>query len=236
MAVRFMKTMSRTIVSAWVLTVAVSCGLDLRGEASADPRAARPSSDEESGSVAPGSSDPASSGGGSSDGTLADRRPMPDGPTADSTTGPAVLVPEAAVGDGDAEATGTIVEAGPSHGIMNCPADSDAAPCDLSTNVCCTCPGCFAPYPTGCFPVLTGCVGVVFSGVYARLTCGDSTNCGPGWSCCAQFDVGGALTGSSCLPSCPTTGAAQLCTSSAPCGAGKSCRPVSSAPGFSTCQ
>jgi hypothetical protein len=138
MAVRFMKTMSRTLGSVWLLGAAVGCGLDLRGEASADPRAVPPSSEQEG--------------------------------------------------------------------------------------------------PTGCFPVLTGCVGVVLSGVYARLTCGDSTNCGPGWTCCAQFDVGGALTGSSCLPSCPTTGAAHLCTSSAPCGVGKSCLPLTSAPGFSTCQ
>jgi len=50
------------------------------------------------------------------------------------------------------------------------------------------------------------------------------------------FDATGALTGSSCLSSCPAGSAAQLCTSNTPCDAGTSCRPLASAPGFSTCQ
>jgi hypothetical protein len=233
-AARFRKTLARTRVATWLVAAAVGCGLDLRGEGPVDPREAAPSADDEAGTVASGSSDEAIADGGGSDGAMIDQGP--DDP-ADSTTAPSASVPEAAVGQAGADAAGTLPEAGPSYGTMSCPADSDAgAPCDLSTSVCCACLGCFPPYPTGCFPALTGCVGVVFSGVYARLTCGDSTNCGAGSTCCAQFDATGALTGSSCLSSCPAGSAAQLCTSNTPCDAGTSCRPLASAPGFSTCQ
>ncbi|MGH7435819.1 MAG: hypothetical protein ACRENE_09105, partial [Polyangiaceae bacterium] len=134
-----------------------------------------------------------------------------------------------------ADAAWTAPEGGPSHGTMGCPPSSDAAPCDLASNVCCTCPGCFAPYPTDCFPALTGCVGVVFSGLYARLSCGDVTNCARGSVCCTVYDSASVLTGSSCLSACPP-GDDQLCSTSAECGAGKTCRPLTSVPGFSGCQ
>lgn len=219
----------RTALATWLVATGGGCGLDLNGEAYSYQGEATPSAGDET-ALSPsessgeaGASGEADASDDGADGTLIDQE-------APSGQG------DAAIGAGDTGAIGTLAEAGPSHGTMSCPADSDAAVCDLSTSVCCTCPGCFAPYPTGCFPTLTGCVGVVFTGVYARLTCGDATNCETGSTCCAQFDPTGALTGSSCLPSCPAAGSAQLCTVNAPCGAGASCRPLPSAPDFSTCQ
>jgi hypothetical protein len=220
-----------TSLAASLVATTVGCGLDLAGEASPDPREAGLLDD---GFVPPGSS------GGSTDGSAGnpfDHGFSADGPREDSTTAaPGSPIPDAAIGDRDAGDVTTFPEAGPSHGTMGCPPSSDAGLCDLSSNVCCTCPGCFAPFPTLCLPALTGCVGVVLSGVYARLTCGDSTNCATGSVCCAGFDMTSALVGSSCLASCPTTGAAQLCTTSAECAAGKMCQPSTAISGFSTCQ
>jgi hypothetical protein len=100
--------------------------------------------------------------------------------------------------------------------------------------VCCTCPNCFAPYPTTCFPAATGCVGIVFSGYYARLTCESTTNCSVGSVCCASFTAS-VLTGSSCKPSC-ATGDVQMCLDSSECPQGHSCKAAASIPGFTACQ
>ena len=225
------------MVATTLVAAASGCGLELEGEASPEPSEVGPTSSYEGGFV-PSPSSGGSTRSGDAGGSLFDR-----GPTADATTGVRTTAdggasaPDATVvADGDVDEATISPETGSSHGTMDCPPSSDAAPCDLTANVCCTCPDCFAPFPTGCFPALTGCVGVVITGVYARLTCGDSTNCAPGWTCCAQFDTTSALTGSSCLSACPPTGAAPLCITSAECTTGTSCRPLASAPGFSACQ
>lgn len=226
-----MKTAFLTSLAASLVATGVGCGLGLAGEASPEPHEAglRDGGFVPSGSSGGPTSD--GSGGNPFDQGFADR-PRENGTTAD----PGSPIRDAMIGDSDAGTVTSTPEGGPSHGTMGCPPGSDSGLCDLSSNVCCTCPGCFAPYPTLCLPALTGCVGVVFSGVYARLTCGDSTNCATGSICCAEFDTTSALIGSSCLASCPTAGAAQLCTTSAECAAGKMCQPTAAISGFSTCQ
>jgi hypothetical protein len=246
----FVKTASLTNLGLGLVITVVGCGLGRGGESSNEQREAGLSSGHDVGRVASGSSGgstsdasgslPGSSGGSPSDGSA--DTPFDEGSSADvlagdSTTpdgGPSVA--DVPVDDSGADAATTLPEGGPSQGVMRCPPGSDAGLCDLTSSVCCMCPGCFAPYPTGCFPALTGCVGVVFTGVYARLTCGDSANCAAGFVCCAEFDTASALTGSSCLASCATSGAAQLCTTSAECEAGKTCQPLAAVPGFTACQ
>ena len=161
---------------------------------------------------------------------------LDQGPTGDDGGSP---VQDATISGGDAfvAADATIADAGhvSSPGSIDCPPGSDGSACDLSSNVCCTCPNCFAPYPTECFPAVTGCVGVVFSGVYAPLTCEDKTNCATGSICCASFNSSSALTGSSCKPSCGA-GDVQLCTVSTECATGETCQALMSIPGFDGCQ
>jgi hypothetical protein len=217
----------------------VGCGLGLGGEASLEQSEGGLSPGGEGGDLTGGSSGDSASDGSSSanpfdQGPVADDA-APDGRIADGGLPPSDAAFDAGVDVVDADAAWTAPEGGPSHGTMGCPPSSDAGPCDLTSNVCCTCPGCFAPYPTNCFPAVTGCVGVVFSGFYARLTCGGVANCGPGSVCCAIYNSVSVLTGSSCLSACPQ-GDDQLCSTSTECVPGKSCRPLSSIPGFSGCQ
>jgi hypothetical protein len=222
-------------VGATFVVTAVGCGLGLGGSSSDEREGGTSSAGNGEGLISSGSSGASTSSGGSG-GNLLDQGLVDDGFARDSTTsdaGPSRR--DSAVGDGDADATAPS-EAGPSQGTMGCPPGSDAGLCGLSSNVCCTCPNCFAPYPTQCFPAVTGCVGIVFSGIYARLTCGDSTNCTAGSVCCAEFNAASALTGSSCQSACSTTGAVQLCTSSGECATGKTCQPLTSIAGFSGCQ
>lgn len=194
----------------------------LLGDRDASTDANRGSGSGSSGSM--GGSDGSGSGSGPGGGIL------DQGPTGDDGR-PALL--DSGVGDVDASAA---IDAGraSSHGSIDCPPGADGSACDLSSNVCCTCPNCFAPYPTQCFPTVTGCVGVIFSGAYAPLTCEDMTNCAAGSVCCASFKTS-ALRGSSCKPSCGS-GDVQLCTVSTECATGKTCQPLTSIPGFDGCQ
>jgi hypothetical protein len=230
-----MKATARAKFAASLTASVVGCGLSLGGQAVLEGPEGGPSPGVEGGDLTMGSSG-GSASGGSSSGNLFDQGPVADDATADGKLGdggsPAF---DAAVSVMDADAAATLPEGGPSHGTMGCPPSSDAAPCGLTSDVCCTCPGCFAPYPTNCLPALTGCVGVVFSGFYARLTCGDVTNCASGSVCCTIYNSASVLTGSSCLPVCPP-GGDQLCSTGAECAAGKTCRPLTSVPGFSGCQ
>jgi hypothetical protein len=177
-----------------------------------------------------GSSGSMGGSGGSGSGSASGGGILDQGPTGDDG-GSALL--DSGAGDVDASAA-TDAGRATSHGSINCPPGSDGSACDLSSNVCCTCPNCFAPYPTQCFPTATGCVGVIFSGAYAPLTCEDKTNCAAGSVCCASFKTS-ALTGSSCKPSCGS-GDVQLCTGSTECATGKTCQPLTSIPGFDGCQ
>lgn len=134
---------------------------------------------------------------------------------------------------GHGDAPEGAVEAGlSSHGTMACPAASDASTCDVGTSVCCTCPNCSVPFPTICLPGFPGCVP---GGVYASLTCGSAANCPSGAECCATFDTNSALTGSSCKPSCAVADM-KLCANSGECAGGRSCRMLTTIPGFSGCE
>jgi hypothetical protein len=228
------KTAWKEPFGATVVVAMIGCGLAMGGGASIDDHDGGASSGGREGeSSASGSSGAVTLGDGSTPSSL-DQGPVGDGPPGGGTTNDAGSLPtDSAVGDAG---TAGLTEAGPSRGTMDCPPGSDSGACDLSSNVCCTCPNCFAPYPTQCFPAVTGCVGIVFSGVYARLACGDSTNCAAGSVCCAEFNTTPALIGSSCRSACSTSGAVQLCTSSGECAAGKTCQPVTSIAGFSGCQ
>jgi hypothetical protein len=121
--------------------------------------------------------------------------------------------PADALGDADAS-------------VMNC----GGSPCDLSSNVCCTCANCSLPFPTGCFPAFPGCEP---SGTYMVLTC-SAHNCSGTSVCCASFSSS-ALSGASCFSSC-ATGDVQLCASDAECPHGQTCSALSSIPGFTGCQ
>jgi hypothetical protein len=111
--------------------------------------------------------------------------------------------------------------------VMNC----GGTPCDLSSNVCCTCANCSLPFPTGCFPAFPGCEPAT---TYMVLTCGSTSNCSGTSLCCASFSSS-TLSGASCSPSC-ATGDVQLCASGAECPHGQTCSALASIPGFTGCQ
>lgn len=211
---------AKHLVAVALLATAGGCGLSLQGALWLESDDADVSSH--------------GSSSGTADSSLSGEDPTADGSGVDGA-GPLSEF-DAHGGNGDLGPTVFFPDAGPSHGTMACPPGGDAAVCDLGSNVCCTCPNCFAPYPTECFPTLTGCVGVVFSGTYARLTCGGSNNCDTGQVCCAEFDSASVLTGSACLAACPSPGSVQLCTPGDACGAGTTCQPLASVQGFSACQ
>ncbi len=150
----------------------------------------------------------------------------PDGsPATVDGAGPPDAVDGAA--GGDALATMGADAASPSpDGSLACGAWS----CDLSSQICCTCPSCALPFPTECFPTFPGCEPAT---VYSALACASSSNCPEQISCCASFSDTG-LTGASCRRAC-SSGDTQLCASSAECPAGKTCQPLTSIPGFSGC-
>jgi hypothetical protein len=104
--------------------------------------------------------------------------------------------------------------------------------CTTQDNVCCTCPSCFPPFPTACFPKITGC-----SGTGKLMVCDDATDCKLGYVCCAHFQFPKyEFTGASCEASCPLEGNAQLCTTDAECPPDSTCKDLASLPGFKGCQ
>ncbi len=103
--------------------------------------------------------------------------------------------------------------------------------CATSFNVCCSCPGCAIPYPTTCFPILTGC-----TGTGNVMTCDDAADC-QGGVCCAHFSPPSYdFTGASCEQTCPDEGNAQLCTTDGECPPDRVCKKLASLPGFRACQ
>ncbi|MGO9832818.1 MAG: hypothetical protein ACLP1X_01245 [Polyangiaceae bacterium] len=216
---RFLSAVRRGALAATVVVAGLGCGLGLGGVSGVGHEGGVLS---ETGDATTSFGEGGGSGGGSSGGTI------PPGSDGGSSIRDA---------DGNGDASDAIdAEVMPSQGSIGCPENGDAAaPCDLSSNVCCTCPNCFAPYPTQCFPTVTGCVGVVFSGIYAPLACENQMNCAAGSVCCASFNSSTLLTGSSCKPSC-AAGDVQLCTVNTECGASRTCQSLTSIPGFNGCQ
>lgn len=144
--------------------------------------------------------------------------------------------PEAAVVEGPADASASDDAPAPSDGggvgalaagFLTC----GVSTCNLSSDVCCTCPNCALPFPTTCFPTFPGCVPGT---VYSPLACGSSANCPEQISCCASFSSTG-LTGASCRRACASTDV-RLCASDAECAGETTCRALASIPGFMGCQ
>lgn len=114
----------------------------------------------------------------------------------------------------------------PTPGSITC----GAGPCALNFNVCCTCPGCTLPFPTQCYPKITGCT------TGTPMHCDDQADCG-GKVCCAHFQPPSYdFTGATCESKCPDEGNAQLCTTDLECPDGRKCKPLASLPGFKACQ
>jgi hypothetical protein len=127
---------------------------------------------------------------------------------------------------GDAGGAGGSGGAG-TPGSISC----GGALCLTSFNVCCSCPNCPIPYPTTCFPKLTGC-----TGTGKLMTCDDAADCN-GEVCCAHYQLPKyEFLGATCESSCPEEGNAQLCTVNAECPSGRVCKPLASLPGFHACQ
>lgn len=124
--------------------------------------------------------------------------------------------------EGDAPITVTAV------GSLTCGADGA---CNLASWICCTCPHCILPYPTYCFPRITGCVPAAN---YSPLQCGSSANCPNQISCCASFSTT-KLTGASCRTAC-SSGDIRLCASDSECSGETKCLPLTQIPGFTGCQ
>jgi hypothetical protein len=152
--------------------------------------------------------EPSGDGGGARDAQVADRRVADDANAAPDALG-------GGAGDG-----------GPTPGSIQCA----STPCSLASNVCCTCPNCFPPFPTFCSPSFPGCV------TGTALKCDDRTDCNGADVCCGVFQSG-AFAGTSCQLSCATDAAAtgvQFCNVDAECAKG-TCQPLTSVPGFTGC-
>lgn len=215
-----------------LVVVATGCGLGVAGELTVDggSRPTGEGSDDATLSTR-GGDDPGLAG--DADGGAGDPAMVDDGGEFDALRG-------GLFGDvGDSEGTerkgnapGTPEGGFPSHGAMGCPESADAATCDVSTSVCCTCPNCAIPFPTICLPSFPGCVP---AGAYATLTCGSAANCTNASVCCASFNTTPTLTGASCEASCSVRDV-QLCADTTECPSGRSCRALTSIPGFNGCQ
>jgi hypothetical protein len=115
----------------------------------------------------------------------------------------------------------------PTPGIIRC----GGGICQTSFQICCTCPNCTIPYPTQCFPQITGC-----TGTGKLMTCDDAADCNGG-VCCAHFQPPNyTFTGATCESSCPDEGNAQLCAIDGECPPERACKPLASLPGFRACQ
>jgi hypothetical protein len=194
------------------LVLVVSCGL---GTAGLQPQAT--SGGPHDGGVAPAD---AASGGGPQGEAAA---PQGGGPDASAGHGP-----DAA---GDAGADGAVAtvdgaaflgDGGPTPGSVTCAGTA----CAISSNICCTCPGCFPPFPTSCFPSFPGCV----TGV--PVQCDDRTDCASGQVCCGKYS-GATFSKAACQASCASADV-QLCNVDAECAHG-TCKPSTALPGFATC-
>lgn len=116
---------------------------------------------------------------------------------------------------------------GGTPGVIQC----GAAPCSTQSSVCCVCPGCTIPFPTTCYPKITGCT------TGKPVHCDDSADCVGGQVCCAHFDpTTYKFMVAACVDSCPANGNARLCVTDAECKGGTHCTPLASLPGFKACQ
>ncbi len=206
-------------VAAAMLLGLTHCGLAGSGTAITDSEAGANGQDDEEIDALPGVGLP-DDGGATDDAVDATD-------TADATLPPDATIADASR-DTNIDARGGPLEGGISDSsVMTC----GAAPCDLSTSVCCTCANCALPFPTSCFPSFPGCVP---AGTYATLSCGGAANCPSHSQCCASF-ANGNLAGASCRSSCQG-GDVQLCATDAECQDHQTCTMLASIPGFKGCQ
>jgi hypothetical protein len=167
------------------------------------------------------SSDDSSSGGDDAPGSSSSDDSAT--PPHDATSGDGGRDATMAAPDGDAgKRDGASAEGGPNPGVVAC-AGTD---CALGSNICCTCPACFPPFPTNCYPAFPGCV------TGQPLHCDDRTDC-PAMEVCCWTYASGVFTGSSCKAACAGTDV-QLCRVDAECVKG-SCKTASAIPGFTAC-